>query len=374
MKKIATLLSFIFFLIFASIVQADTTIVIDPSNMGNWSFLEETTTASGEMVVGPETTPLGDGSASMTLADSSGGMTLQLIDYSGVRFDEITTLEYSTYVSPDSTSTVQTIAFQFNVDYDLTDEDSSWQGRLVFEPYFTETVNKGEWQSWNALDGEWWASGSPGNIECPQSDPCTWSEVKDAFPDAGIRTAEYHGFLFKAGSGWPAGFDGNVDALTFGVNGTDTTYDFEVGDLEAPDVEITNPNDGDEVFGSVEIRGTVTDENPHHYWLVVQDSDGNTVTGPGVVNGDESFTDELLMTWDTTTVDDGTYFIKLEARDAFDNKDEGSVHWIEVEVNNSTKKAILLNSGVPGKGLYKAPGLNKEFNPKSKAADNAGKK
>ncbi len=44
--------------------------------------------------------------------------------------------------------------------------------------------------------------------------------------------------------------------------------------------------------------------------------------------------------------------------------------------NNSTmtKADILRQSGVPGKGIDHAPGLQKPFNPKSNAADNAGKK
>jgi len=39
-----------------------------------------------------------------------------------------------------------------------------------------------------------------------------------------------------------------------------------------------------------------------------------------------------------------------------------------------SKADILKGSGVPGKGLDKAPGLQKPFNPNSQAGDNAGKK
>lgn len=39
-----------------------------------------------------------------------------------------------------------------------------------------------------------------------------------------------------------------------------------------------------------------------------------------------------------------------------------------------TKADILINSGVPGKGLDEAPGLQKPFNPNSKADEHAGKK
>ncbi len=47
-----------------------------------------------------------------------------------------------------------------------------------------------------------------------------------------------------------------------------------------------------------------------------------------------------------------------------------------VSVNKSLfwKRDILKHSGVPGKGIDKAPGLQKPFNPKSKAAEHAGKK
>jgi len=39
-----------------------------------------------------------------------------------------------------------------------------------------------------------------------------------------------------------------------------------------------------------------------------------------------------------------------------------------------TKSDILMNSGVPGKGLEKAPGLQKPFNPNSQADEHAGMK
>lgn len=105
-------------------------------------------------------------------------------------------------------------------------------------------------------------------------------------------------------------------------------------DWSAPDVELTNPLEGDVVSGNVEIRGSVEDANPHHYWLVIQDSEGHKVWGPNTVNDSNSFTDKLLGNWDTTLVPDGDYTVKLEARDAVDNKDSGSVDWNVVTVMN----------------------------------------
>ena len=49
---------------------------------------------------------------------------------------------------------------------------------------------------------------------------------------------------------------------------------------------------------------------------------------------------------------------------------------VSVSLNKSlmTKAEILKQSGVPGKGIDTAPGLQRPFNPKSKAAEHAGKK
>ena len=47
---------------------------------------------------------------------------------------------------------------------------------------------------------------------------------------------------------------------------------------------------------------------------------------------------------------------------------------VEAAETSSNKAALLSDSGVPGKGLSNAPGLQGEFNENSKAADRAGKK
>ena len=91
-------------------------------------------------------------------------------------------------------------------------------------------------------------------------------------------------------------------------------------DTKCPFARITNPGSGDTLSGTVAVSGTVTDANPHHYWLVVEDSGGNKVAGPGVVNDTNSFTDKKFFDWDTTGVADGSYRIKLEARDQAGNK------------------------------------------------------
>ncbi|MGE0600556.1 MAG: hypothetical protein AB7J35_15515 [Dehalococcoidia bacterium] len=190
-----------------------------------WGFLQETATATGSFGSGPGTAPSGSGSAQISLGSTGGGL-YGTLPFAGTRLDSISAINYSTYQPSGNPGTVQTISLQFDMDYDLTDATTSWQGRLVYEPYFTETVSKGSWQTWDPLQGKWWATGSPGNGTCPQSNPCTWSQVLAAFPNPGLR-ATVGGLEFKAGSGWPANWQGNVDAFVIVVGDEAQAFDFE---------------------------------------------------------------------------------------------------------------------------------------------------
>ncbi len=136
--------------------------------------------------------------------------------------------------------------------------------------------------------------------------------------------------------------DGNSDLISGWSEGCSVVYD-----RTAPVVEIEKLEDDDKVSGKVVIEGSVIDNNPHHYWLVIQDSNGHTVAGPGVVNENNSLISKNLYSWDTTNFSDGIYEIKLEARDEADNKDAGSFDWIEVEVSNKAEDFVVLNEFVP---------------------------
>jgi len=112
-----------------------------------------------------------------------------------------------------------------------------------------------------------------------------------------------------------------------------------IADWTAPDVVITNPAEDSIVFGVVDVRGSITDAHPHHYWLAIFDANsGEKVAGPGTVMETESLTDASLLSWNTTQVPNGDYLIKLEARDAANNKDDGSLDWHYVTVNNLKTK------------------------------------
>ncbi len=197
-------------------------VTVTPSNMQGWGFVDDNGNGgTGQMVSGPASPPLGSGSAELSVDDTTQGYALATAAYAGTPLADISDLGYSSY-QPGPTLA---IALQFDVKYRTS--DTSYDGRLVYEPYQNGHVTVGSgWQSWSPLDGIWWASHTgPTNGTnglCPISAPCDWSTILSDFPDATISG----GVLFKAGSGWSS-FDGNVDAFTIGVNGTDTTYDFE---------------------------------------------------------------------------------------------------------------------------------------------------
>lgn len=203
---------------------------VTPKNMKGWAFAQETPSGAGMMVHGPSRPPLGKGSAQLQV-DSTGGWILGKAAYQGTPLRDVSQLSYWTYRQ--SGAPVLAIALQFNVDRDLTDGDESYQGRLVYEPYFTKTVLTGVWQRWNTQDdaqpGNWWFTKAPQNAPvtgCSQADPCTWSEVLTKFPNAGVHRT-FGAVILKAGGGWVGGFVGNADALAIGVRGRTTVFDFE---------------------------------------------------------------------------------------------------------------------------------------------------
>ena len=237
------------------------TVVITPSTPG-WGFLQETATGSGQFVSGPDTPPLGVGSAELTV-DAAGGEIFGAVLYQGLRLDEITKLRYSTYRQTFDSGDLLAIALQFNIDYDLTDGDVSWQGRLVFEPYNTgANVPEDTWQTWDPMTAGagWWASGAPGNGTCPQASPCTFAQVLAAFPNAGIH-ATLGVVLFKAGSNWSKDFTGNVDNFIIGTSSLIKIYDFE------PECNVADKPSWDGNFTGGETVGGGT-ESGRGYMLV----------------------------------------------------------------------------------------------------------
>ncbi len=216
-----------------------TTDVVTPEYFGAYFLgLESGSPPAGVgLVTGPATPPMGVGSAQFTTNGSADGAIAGAARLIGADLDEFTDMEYSTYRSAPA-SGPWAVALQFQVDYDNTDSSLPWQGRLVFEPYHTgASVDSDVWQTWTPMTyatGGFWQTGTPvvGDAPqaqaCPQSAPCTWSEVLSTYPDAEVHST-LGGVVLKMGSGVSTPFVGNADAVTIDYNGGADTYvaDFE---------------------------------------------------------------------------------------------------------------------------------------------------
>jgi hypothetical protein len=211
------------------------TVIVSPGNQNGWVFFDDnpgTGTGSGGFEAGPATPPLGTGSAFMTV-DAQGRHALATFDYNGTRMDDLLGLLYSSY-QDNNANTVVAPSLQFDIDYDLNDAATAYQGRLAFEPYQTGTVQQNVWQNWNPRAGNWYGTRATVTVNnasvpnpCQQGTPCTYQQVLALFPNAGIRNAAGSALLFKVGGPWSPGFDGNVDALTINQGSDTIKYNFE---------------------------------------------------------------------------------------------------------------------------------------------------
>lgn len=203
---------------------------ITPGSMNGWGvMLDSGTTPAVHFVTGPGSPPAGTGSARFVTPAINDGIYVGTADYLGTPLSDISTITYSTYRSAGGSDLA--VSFQINIDYDTTDLETGWQGRLVYEPYHSGTSpSTGVWETWDALDpnARWWGSNTTFASPCVQATPCSWEDVLLNFPNAAVHPT-LGGILFKGGSsGTPwIGFDGNVDNLTFGVLDANDTFDFE---------------------------------------------------------------------------------------------------------------------------------------------------
>jgi hypothetical protein len=212
----------------ASHAALASTIVVDPADMGSWVFQQDSgTTGAGSFVTGPGTPPLGQGSAQLSESDpASSEILFNYLTNVGTPLSNISALSYQSYVVSSPGSVDQSPALTFNVVSNSS--ATSYEGRLTFEPYYTNTITAGGWQLWDAINNraDWWFS-DPGvfNNGCTISAPCTWAQVLADYPSVEINNS-FGGFGFKVGSGWTP-FVGDVDDFSITVNGAPTTYDFE---------------------------------------------------------------------------------------------------------------------------------------------------
>ncbi len=138
----------------------------------------------------------------------------------GTRLDEITTLAYSTFISNElSDGSLQTATVVPSMQIMAQDSEGNFLP-LIFDPQGNTLT--GEWQRWNAIESAGWRTEDWAS--CEFDDGSTWSQVTEACEDAKVLWA-----IGIAAGTWPnQDFHGYTDLLTVGVDGEETTYDFEV--------------------------------------------------------------------------------------------------------------------------------------------------
>ncbi|HEY5171193.1 MAG TPA: hypothetical protein VIK54_05645 [Acidimicrobiia bacterium] len=221
-------------------------LVVTPTSSNGWFFLNEGTNGSAHYVNGPGTPPAGRGSALLTI-DSSGREDVATGLFSGRALSTVTALQYSTYQafsgSPNETPTLQ-----FDVDYDSTDGNNAYQGRLVYVPAAASAVIPKAWQTWDTMVGgaAWYSSASGGSLyrpivantsqanpPCDQTTSCTWAQILGDYPNARIRPTvnSLPGLLLvRAGGPVTSGFVGATDDVIVGIAGNNVETNFEPGD------------------------------------------------------------------------------------------------------------------------------------------------
>jgi PEP-CTERM motif len=248
------------------------TVEVTPANMNGWtlnSFNPNGTIAPGSyggsyvgtaaMVTGPATPPLGVGSAHLAINASNpdggyGAAAIATEQFDGTPLSSITALCYSTY---NLTPLIEQQLPYLAISVDTNDPDDPATDTLFFEPPYQQTTpsvtgnpslpnqpapEEGEWQRWNAYIGGWWDNNgiaSAGAYESP-SEPGVMplSAFETAYPDATIANGGYAGLGgiamqvgFGAGS---YNYDGYVDDFTIGINGSDTSFDFDPNPAPEP--------------------------------------------------------------------------------------------------------------------------------------------
>lgn len=205
--------------------------------------------ALGSFVDGPETAPLGEGSAQMSVTGTE-RRNIATYQFKDVPLSKISELSFSTYsqsAGNGSPASERSAYLNFNVDFNNSD---TFQRRLVFLPSINGTVVNDEWQNWDAIQGgaalwlysgNFWPAGSVSNGSIPGTTARPWSDILADYPNVQTRSTDSW-FGFRVGEPYNDGFTGNVDNVVVGITtGTNThteTYDFE------PNAEVVvTPND-----------------------------------------------------------------------------------------------------------------------------------
>lgn len=222
-------------------------ILVNGSNLNGWSLfatqvLSNTPGGDGvaEFVNGPATPPMGSGSAHLNTG-TNGSQSAQMRNggHVGTRIADLTTLQYSTYVTAWNGSQVPYLTIWVDTNNDTIADDRLW-----FEPVYSAAgagngnptpqpnVALNVWQTWDALDGMWYADSMFG----PGSNARKLSVYLAAKPNATIVNAPGGVGGIRIASGFASAgdvFNAYVDAFIIGTASSTSAYNFELGSCGA---------------------------------------------------------------------------------------------------------------------------------------------
>jgi hypothetical protein len=329
---------------------ASSTVVVSPSDMHGWYFYDDqadavlSDTSDHGFVTGPATPPIGTGSVHLTktTTDKYGIATTQ---FQGTALNEINTLQYSTYRASGTSAQVPSLGF--DIDSDTTDGDTSYQGRLTYEPYFTHTVDTGVWQTWNTQDnagtGNWWfshatLSGGAASV-CVQANPCTWSELTGAYPNAAMLSSGQ--FILRTNGADGEVFDGNVDNLIIGIANNTTTFDFDPESVSQDDMPpaVTGPTfDMNPIIAGQDVTVSATADDTgqgdSNIASIEYNIDGGTWTAMDPTDGAfDSVTEDGQA---TVNFDAGDHTVCVRASDVAGNTSLDDANCANITVESAT--------------------------------------
>lgn len=179
-------------------------VTVTPSDMAGWALYNEQTDEQiqATFVTGPETPPVGSGSAQLQTVVSANKQMMSARMLNGTKLADLTALSYWTFVNDSEFNTAP--HFQFGITRNIDDPKDFWEGRLVFAPGLGDVVQD-EWQQWNVLDPSraWFfisKGGYPDVPHCTQPARCTFPEVLQHYP--GIAINPVGPSPENNGSGW----------------------------------------------------------------------------------------------------------------------------------------------------------------------------
>ena len=235
------------------VTATSSTIVVTPANLNGWTEQHAncnggSSTGSQAFVDGPGSPPLGTGSHEFTTGlDGASFETMRNPNYSGVKLSTLTQLGYSTFVQQFVDGQAPYLLLNIDLNGDgVFDVDAGPDDQIFFEPVYQSAVffpsnpqgviTLNTWQDWDALHGGWWSAKGT-NGATPGAGVKSLSDYAAGHPNAAIINSSTGAGGFRVATGCGGGewtsFKGNADAVTIGVNGNTTTYDFELHNVPA---------------------------------------------------------------------------------------------------------------------------------------------